>query len=63
MGPGKIILIAVLAGIYSGVLDSVENIYGLNNFASAFILIFLTYITGYILYKMGRTEKAETQIQ
>jgi uncharacterized membrane protein YjjP (DUF1212 family) len=59
MGPDKIILIAILAGIYSGVLDSVEKNYGLNNFTSAFILILLTYSTGYILYKMGRKEKAE----
>ncbi|MCK1999806.1 hypothetical protein MZM54_00230 [[Brevibacterium] frigoritolerans] len=59
MGPDKIILIAVLAGIYSGVLDSVEKNYRLNNITSAFILILLTYITGYILYKMGRKEKAE----
>ena len=32
----KIILIAVLAGIYSGVLDSVEEYYRLNNFLSSF---------------------------
>jgi hypothetical protein len=36
MGRGKIILIAVLAGIYSGVLDSVEENYRLNNFLSSF---------------------------
>jgi hypothetical protein len=59
MGPDKIILIAILAGIYSGVLDNVEKNYGLNNYTSAFILILLTYITGYILFKMGRKEKAE----
>ena len=59
MGPGKIILIAVLAGIYSGVLDNVEENYRLNNFLSSFFLILLTYITGSILYKIGRKEKAE----
>ncbi|MDQ0224276.1 hypothetical protein ACFPRB_16550 [Metabacillus niabensis] len=57
MGPAKILLIAILAGIYSGVLDNVEKNYGLNNFTSALILILLIYITGYILYKMGRKEK------
>ncbi|MGN7939349.1 hypothetical protein [Metabacillus sp. 22489] len=59
MGPAKILLIAVLAGIYSGVLDTVEKNYGLNNFTSALILILLIYITGYILYKMGRKEKVK----
>ena len=59
MGPGKIILIAVLAGIFFGVLDSVEENYRLNNFLSSFFLILLTYITGFILYKIGRKEKAE----
>ena len=58
MGPGKIILIAVLAGIYSGVLDSVEENYRLNNFLSSFFLILLTYITGFILYKIGRKRKS-----
>ena len=57
MGPGKIILIAVLAGIYSGVLDSVEEYYRLNNFLSSFFLILLTYITGFILYKIGTKKK------
>ena len=59
MGPGKLILTAVMAGIYSGVLDGVEEDYGLNNIVSAFILILLTYITGYILYKLGLKEIAE----
>ncbi|HWO95889.1 MAG TPA: hypothetical protein VNM45_06070 [Bacillus sp. (in: firmicutes)] len=59
MGPGKLILTAVMAGIYSGILDSFEEDYGLNNIVSAFTLILLTYITGYILYKMGRKEIAE----
>ena len=59
MGPGKLILTAVMAGIYSSVLDGVEEDYGLNNIVSAFILIMLTYITGYILYKLGLKEIAE----
>lgn len=59
MGPGKLILTAVMVGIYSGVLDSVEEDYGINNIVSAFILILLTYFTGYILYKMGRKEITE----
>ena len=59
MGPGKLILTAVMAGIYSGVLDGVEEDYGLNNIVSAFILILLTYITGYTLYKLGLKEIAE----
>ena len=58
-GTGELILTAVMAGIYSGVLDGVEEDYGLNNIVSAFILILLTYITGYILYKLGLKEIAE----
>ncbi|MGM0852710.1 MAG: hypothetical protein ACQEWI_08875 [Bacillota bacterium] len=46
MGPGKIILTAIMAEIYSGILDGVENHYGLNKLASTFILILLTYVTG-----------------
>jgi hypothetical protein len=51
MGPGRLILIAVLAGIYSGILDQIEESFGLQNFVSILILVLLIYSTGVILYK------------
>ncbi|MGM0840150.1 MAG: hypothetical protein ACQEWE_05455 [Bacillota bacterium] len=51
MGPGKIIFTAIMAGVYSGILDGMETHYGLNKLLSAFILILFTYITGYALYR------------
>lgn len=54
MGPGKMILIAIMAGIYSGILDGVENHYGLHSLVSTCLLILLTYITGYTLYYMRK---------
>lgn len=54
MGTGKIILTAIMAGVYSGILDGVESHYGLNKLASAFVLIVVTFITGYTLYRGKR---------
>jgi uncharacterized membrane protein YbjE (DUF340 family) len=51
MGPGRLILIAVLAGIYSGILDQIEESFGLKNIVSTLILVLLIFSTGVILYK------------
>ncbi|WP_449539690.1 hypothetical protein [Ferdinandcohnia sp. Marseille-Q9671] len=52
MDTWKLILTALMAGIYSGILDGVEANYGLSHFVSASILILLTFMTGYLLVKM-----------
>ncbi|MGE6753775.1 hypothetical protein ACQKFO_10020 [Rossellomorea sp. NPDC071047] len=54
MGSGKLMLTAIMAGIYSGILDGVESHYGLNKLVSAFVLILVTFITGYALYRGKR---------
>ena len=56
MRTDKLILTGIIAGIYSGILDSFEQDYGLNHIASAFIITFLTITTGYLLHKIGRNE-------
>lgn len=53
----KLILIGIMAGIYSAILDGFEQDYGLNYIVSAFILTVLIIITGYIVHKIGRNEK------
>lgn len=53
----KLILTGIMAGVYSGILDGFEQDYRLNHIASAFILTFLTIITGYLIHKINRNEK------
>jgi hypothetical protein len=50
MRTSSILLTAIMAGIYSGILDGFEESNGLAPFASVFILIFLTFITA-LLFK------------
>lgn len=49
----KIILLAILAGIYSGILDDFE----LNYMIRVLLLIVLVFITGYGLNHIGRNKK------
>jgi hypothetical protein len=56
MGAGRIILLAILAGIYSGVLDGIEAKTGMNSMGSALILVLLTFLTGYLLFKLKRKD-------
>ena len=53
----KLILTGIMAGVYSTILDGFEQDYGLNYIVGAFILTFLTIITGYFVHKIGRNEK------
>lgn len=55
----KIILTGLMAGIYSGILDGIEQDYGLNHIGSALILTVLTIATGYLLHKIGRKKYIE----
>ncbi len=59
MGPGRIVLMAVMAGVYSAILDNVETAYNLNPILSAVLLVLFTFTTGYMLYKVGRKESKE----
>jgi hypothetical protein len=59
MGTARIILIAVMAGIYSGVLDDFEYRYELNQILSNGILVLLTFVTGYLLYKSAPKSKRD----
>jgi hypothetical protein len=54
MGPGRIIFTAIMAGVYSGILDGIETHYGLNKLTSTLFLILFTYLTGYALYRWKR---------
>ncbi|MCA1055872.1 hypothetical protein LCM10_12815 [Rossellomorea aquimaris] len=58
MGPGKIILTAILAGIYSGILDGIQQKSDLNASGSALILVLLTSLSGYLLYRTGREKSS-----
>jgi hypothetical protein len=48
MRTSSIILTAIMAGIYSGVLDGFEENWGLSPIASVLILIVMTLCTGLI---------------
>jgi hypothetical protein len=52
-----IILIAIMAGIYSGILDDFQYRYGLNQILSNVILVLLTFVTGYFLYKPAKSKR------
>jgi hypothetical protein len=54
MGIVRILIVAIMAGIYSGMLDDFQYRYGFNSILSHMILIVLTFATGFLLYK---TEK------
>jgi hypothetical protein len=54
MGIARIMIIAIMAGIYSGILDDFQQRYGLNFILSHVILVLLTFATGYILYKPAK---------
>jgi hypothetical protein len=51
MRTNMIILMSIMAGIYFSILVNVEEDFRLNYFAN--ILVVLTFITGYLLNKMG----------
>jgi hypothetical protein len=57
MRTSSIILTAIMAGIYSGILDGFEASRGLAPVASILILIILTFSTGVILNKILRSGK------
>jgi hypothetical protein len=52
----KLILTGIMAGVYSGILDGLEQGYGLNELTSALIIAVLTITTGCILHISGRKE-------
>ncbi|PFG06401.1 hypothetical protein [Bacillus sp. es.034] len=52
------ILTGILAGIYSSVLDGLEQDYSLNSFFSAFILALLTIGTGLLLHRLPSIKKS-----
>ncbi|UXH45114.1 hypothetical protein [Rossellomorea vietnamensis] len=52
------ILTGLLAGIYSSVLDGIEQDYSLNSYFSAFILALLTIGTGLLLHRLPFREKS-----
>lgn len=54
MGIARIMIIAIMAGIYSGALNDFENRYGLNPILSHMILIVLIFATGLLLYKTAK---------
>jgi hypothetical protein len=51
----KIILIGILAGIFSSILNDLEEIYGLNHIVSDLILTITIILTGYLLHKTAKT--------
>ncbi|MBM7602429.1 hypothetical protein FS935_01490 [Metabacillus litoralis] len=57
MGIGRLLLIAILAGLYSGVLDEFQYHYGINAILSNVILALLLFVTAYFLTKWGRESK------
>jgi UPF0716 family protein affecting phage T7 exclusion len=58
METGRIILTAILAGIYSQVLDNLEKTQQLNGMLSTLLLVIFTALTGYFLFKIqSRTDK------
>ncbi len=57
MGTGKILLTAILAGIYSSILNNYEEDFGLNRIVSILSLMILTFITGYLLFRIGKKNK------
>jgi hypothetical protein len=52
MRTSSILLTAIMAGIYSGILDGFEESKGLAPFASVFILIFMTFSTALLFKKV-----------
>ncbi|WP_171050756.1 hypothetical protein [Bacillus sp. BHET2] len=50
---------AVMAGVYSAVLDNMETAYNLNTSVSAVLLVLFTFTTGYMLYKVGQNGSEE----
>ncbi|RIW29177.1 hypothetical protein D3H55_19475 [Bacillus salacetis] len=56
MGAGRIIILAIMAGVYSGILDGIEAETGMNSIGSALILVLVTFLTGYLLFKFKRKD-------
>lgn len=54
MGIARIFIIAIMAGVYSGILNDFQYSYGLNPILSHMILIVLTIATGFLLYKTAK---------
>lgn len=54
MGIARIMIIAIMAGMYSGILDGFQQRYGLNPILSHMILIVLIFATGLLLYKTAK---------
>lgn len=60
MKVGQLLLLGIIAGILSSILDGFEEVNGLNHIASALILTVSIFITGYFLYRFGgKHKKAE----
>ena len=57
----NLIFTGILAGIYSAILDGIEQNYGIHYIVSAVILTVLTIITALSLFKIGRNENKTTQ--
>ena len=57
----NLIFTGILAGIYSAILDGIEQNYGIHYIVSAVILTVLTIITALSLLKIGRNEKKTIQ--
>jgi hypothetical protein len=50
----KIILIGILAGIFSSILNDLEENYGFNHFASDCFITILIILIGYLLKKIAK---------
>lgn len=57
MKTNKLILLAIMAGVYSGILNELEGNLGLNHLTSILILSIVIFITGYLLNKIGEKKK------
>lgn len=59
MGLGRILLIAIMAGVFSGILDEFQYRYGFNQLLSNIILSLIIFVMAYLLTKWGRENKTE----
>jgi phage shock protein PspC (stress-responsive transcriptional regulator) len=59
MSTSKIILTAIMAGIYSGILNNFEVDSGLTRIASILIVVILTFITGYLLNRVDLSKNKQ----
>ncbi|WP_187442864.1 hypothetical protein [Rossellomorea vietnamensis] len=54
MNTGRILLLAVLAGIYSAILNEAEESISLGRHLSITLLILGVFLTGVLLHKIGK---------